>query len=302
MEAHVIAQSVSKNLIGNVLMNGGVIIFAAASLNNTLLTPLTGSTARVVTNLAVAMFLWYLNRRRRSVQSSISLWGRNRPYLWIWGCLGTVTIVCFFQAASASGVGVANFMLAASGSLLALVSPFALGQRLNKTSAILAIVCLGGAAMLAGGLSGILQNTGPLWGIGSCVAAALAYYIVGQKLKDESVVCLMFYWSLVNCMVHLGLNLSHPITWPNELSTWRSIILSGLLASFGQYWVNSSFQDGDPSILGVVSYLSCVVALVFDAMILSHSFTHTQYLGAAILSIAGGLATYLNARKMEHFG
>jgi drug/metabolite transporter (DMT)-like permease len=52
----------------------------------------------------------------------------------------------------------------------------------------------------------------------------------------------------------------------------------------------------------VVSYLSCVVALVFDAMILSHSFTHTQYLGAAILSIAGGLATYLNARKMEHFG
>ncbi|WP_141733957.1 hypothetical protein [Oligoflexus tunisiensis] len=98
----------------------------------------------------------------------------------------------------------------------------------------------------------------------SDIAAAMAYALVGTRFMGETTISMMFYWSLVNLMVHLIFLAFQPIAWPETFPALGMLIVSGMLASLGQYWVTASYQVKNNGLIGLNSYLSCVMSMVVE--------------------------------------
>lgn len=128
---------------------------------------------------------------------------------------------------------------------------------------------------------------GLFWGLLSAVAAAMAYALVGTRIMGETTISMMFYWSLVNFIVHVIFLSIHPIVWPENLPALVMLLLSGTLASFAQYWVTASYQVKNNGLIGLISYLSCVMSMILEIAFLGKSYSSAQYGGAALILTAG---------------
>ncbi len=269
-----------KNIGGTLLMSVGAVLFAQVLASEPAVSTQVGSLARVSINLLVSVLLYHALGLQHP---GTGLWGKQRKMLIVWGLLGSLTIISFFCSLSRSGVGSATFLLSTSGAFLILFQ--ALTQRRAPSYIQLGIagVCLVGASLVSATDATLLANPGLWWGLLSGCAAAAAYTLVGEHIRDESTFSMMFYWSAVNLVVHLLWLSTGSFRWPEKGSSWVYLGASGLIAALGQYWVTASFQIKDNARVGLIGYLGGVFSMAMQIIFLGQSFTVLQCLGAALM-------------------
>ena len=279
-------QVILKNLLGRALMILGAALFKGAALNYQLLSPYLGSATRVIANLAVVLVLYAM---LTPVGSLRSLWGREKAYLCLWGLLGSLTNIFYYQSLEVVGVGVASFLLTTNGSMLVLLSAFQGKSRPSPLSFLVATLCLVGSFFLTPGSFGSLQWHGLVFGLLAAFCAACAYLLVGRNLIEESTLTIMFYWSGIGAVTHL---LQIPFVdsgFDSSANLWAILLFGGILASIGQFWVTKSFQVKGNWVIGIVSYTSCLFGLILDYGFLGVHLSAVQLSGALIIVGANGL-------------
>jgi drug/metabolite transporter (DMT)-like permease len=274
------------NLVGSVLMVVGVVFFSEASRQASGIKPEVGSLVRVVCNLCLAIALAASFDWRRTVSQLV---GKRIGWLSLFGSLGALTIISYFRTVIAGGVGVANFMLSASGSILVIMA--VIFGRASPWQVALALASLLGAFLLGyGSRNGLTHDKALLWGGVSALACAAAYWVLSRYLAREAAVSLMFYWSLINLVIHAAL---WPQSWQliSEASgVWLLLLMSGGLASLGQYFVNQSYQTDDVGTTGLISYLASVMGLAIDWLWFDRTFHPAQVSGGLLILISAGLS------------
>lgn len=272
--------AIQKNIWGTLLMSLGAVLFALVLAAEPMVSAQVGSLARVSINLLVSIALYYAFGRR---YPGNSIWGKEKKLLFVWGLLGSLTIISFFCSLSNSGVGSATFLLSTSGVFLVLIQSLKHRRVPSGIQLRIASVCLIGAGLVSASDASLFANPGLWWGLISGCAAATAYALVGGQMREESTYSIMFYWSLVNVAVHLVWFSTQTFAWPSIESSWYLLAASGLTAALGQYWVTASFQIQDNAWVGLIGYLGGVFSIVMQVIFLGESFTVLQYLGAAMM-------------------
>ena len=273
----------------------GAAFFKYASLQVGYLSPFLGSFSRVLVNMLVAIGLGYAIKKG-------SILGKNKKLLFVWGVLGAVTVTLFFQSLAYVGVGVASFLLTTSGALMVFLSPLISKKMPPPLQISAAILCVCGALCLSPSSVEMNSFLGIVFGLLAALSAAGAYLIVGSKMKDESPVSLMFYWSVVGVAVHffqfpfmtIDYNLSTQVLW--------LVFLASFLASVGQYWVNMSYQCKGNWVIGLVSYLGCITGLLIDQLWLGIAVEPMQMFGVFVIMTANGILLLPKDLKLTTLG
>ena len=270
------------NLWGQYLMVVGSVLYRFASNAAGNLAPFVGSASRVLINLIVVVSIFLC---LKTFKSRKELLGKKPKYLIIWGMLGAATIFCFFQSLELVGVGVATFLLKTNGAFMVLLSPLWWGVRPPITHYLNAVICILGSFLL---LPDALDQgwVGFVFGMLAGISSAFAYLVVGKKMNQESTLSIMFFWSIAGILLHIIVFPFKNIEGTSHTSVWMFILASSLISSIGQYWVTGSYKSKNNWTVGLISYSSCIFALILDYFLLNIDFSPRQMFGVLILFLA----------------
>jgi drug/metabolite transporter (DMT)-like permease len=145
-------------------------------------------------------------------------------------------------------------------------------------------------------------------GLVSGVTSAVAYLTVGRLAKyyDSRVIVLSFLLSGV-ILPGISLLLHHvaglpedgfliiSFKWPDELVQWIYLLVLGLAALFGQYFVTKAYGTDKPGLVSAIGYSNIIFSLVFGLM-LGDAFPDMLSLLGIIFIISSGIIIALRKR------
>lgn len=272
-------RSVIQNIWGQNLMVLGAACFKYISTRSGNINPFVGSFSRVVINLLIPLFIYFMMREK----DKRNFLGNNKKPLLIWGILGGLTITFFFQSLAQVGVGIASFLLTTSGAIMVFLSPLVSKKVPSLQQSLASIMCLFGAFCLSPSSVETNFSLGVTFGLLAAVSAAGAYLMVGEKMTEESPLALMFYWSIIGVIIHLVQSPFLQVSFDFSGEVWFFLFGAAFLSSVGQYWVNMSYQCKGNWIIGLVSYIGCISALVIDYLFLGINLEENQFIGIVII-------------------
>jgi drug/metabolite transporter (DMT)-like permease len=147
-----------------------------------------------------------------------------------------------------------------------------------------------------------------LTGLLSGISSAIAYLTVGRLTKyyDARIIVLAFvlggfFTPLVSALLHYAFQLPADGVfvidwkWPAGLQ-WFPVILMGMAALFGQYFVTRAYGADKVGIVSAISY-SNIVFSVFIGMMLGDSFPDWMSLSGILCIILSGIMISLTKRN-----
>jgi drug/metabolite transporter (DMT)-like permease len=145
-------------------------------------------------------------------------------------------------------------------------------------------------------------------GLVSGVTSAIAYLTVGRLAKyyDSRVIVLSFLLSGV-ILPGISLLLHHAggipdnglliisFKWPDEPVQWIYLLVLGLAALFGQYFVTRAYGSDKPGLVSAIGYSNIIFSLIFGLM-LGDAFPDLLSLLGIICIISSGIIISLKKR------
>lgn len=146
-------------------------------------------------------------------------------------------------------------------------------------------------------------------GLVSGVTSALAYLTVGRLAAyyDSRVIVLSFLLSgvilpSISLLIHYvggvpadGLFIID-FKWPDEPVQWVYLLVLGLAALFGQYFVTRAYGSDKPGLVSAIGYSNILFSLVFG-LLLGDAFPDLLSLMGIICIISSGIIISLQKRK-----
>ena len=186
-------------------------------------------------------------------------------------------------------------------------------QILQKTNplfvAILAIFILGEAPtlkrslLLIGGFVGafiIINPTGDfhnikasIIGLSSALFGAIAYTMVGKMSGRVDKMVIIFYFSLFSSLASV-IPMVKSYVMPTALE-WIYLILIGVFAAGGQYFITKAYTSGRASTVAFFDYTGVVISPLLGLLIFSESISVRIIIGMVLIIICG----YLSSRIRE---
>ncbi|MCX6126764.1 MAG: DMT family transporter [Proteobacteria bacterium] len=263
--------------------------------------PLVASFVRVLVNLVLVIGLAYIPRRsRHSLLGFKGLLGDGRWSLWLRGFFGTLSVITFFYAVYAIGVGETSFLIASNAIWVAILSPFILKQANSK---------LGWLAIVSGlvGLFFVFQpNFSGAEFFGRSIAllsgffGACAYLMVSRAGRSNDPLTVVFYFTLVATAFHLMCFCFWTPKWPHEARTWALLILGGISASFAQVFMTKAYQEAPATVISSVSYLTPVANLFFAIILFNELPNSMAIFGSALVLVSGVALPFLQSRSLRN--
>jgi drug/metabolite transporter (DMT)-like permease len=145
-------------------------------------------------------------------------------------------------------------------------------------------------------------------GLVSGVTSAIAYLTVGRLAKyyDSRVIVLSFLLSGV-ILPGISLLLHHvggipenglliiSFKWPDEPVQWIYLLVLGLAALFGQYFVTRAYGSDKPGLVSAIGYSNIIFSLIFGLM-LGDAFPDLLSLFGIICIISSGIIISMRKR------
>jgi drug/metabolite transporter (DMT)-like permease len=145
-------------------------------------------------------------------------------------------------------------------------------------------------------------------GLVSGVTSAIAYLTVGRLAKyyDSRVIVLSFLLSGV-ILPGISLLLHHAVgipengfliisfKWPDEPMQWIYLLVLGLAALFGQYFVTRAYGSDKPGLVSAIGYSNIIFSLIFG-LLLGDAFPDLLSLLGIICIISSGIIISLKKR------
>ena len=237
--------------------------------------------ARAVVSVVLS---WWMLRR-----SGIAPWGQRR-WLLIWrGAIGTLALLCVYQALAMLPLAAATVLQYSYPTFTALLAWLTLGEPLGRR--LLGAVALGwlGVMVLAWppAGSGLGMGLPPLAVAIALVGAfstALAYVSVRALRHSEHPLVIVFYFPLVALVLSLPLVLLDPVvpTW-NELF-W--LIGVGLFTQLGQITLTEGLMGLPAARATAISYVQVAFAVLWGWLIFAEPLEGTTLLGGLLVLAA----------------
>lgn len=207
----------------------------------------------------------------------------------IFGYLGVVT---FFYAT--------NNMLLADASVLQRTSPFwatLFAFIISKEKVLkiqwfaLIIAIIGSIFIIKPKMNSNLTTS--LIALSAAIFAGIAYAIIGSLKGKESNSLIIFYFSLISCMLSLIYFKSFVV--PN-LYDLIALILIGIFAGLGQFFLTVSYKKAPVSTVSIFNYSGVIFSYLFSVFILNEILDAYSIFGT-ILTVLAALMVYFYRKK-----
>jgi drug/metabolite transporter (DMT)-like permease len=203
----------------------------------------------------------------------------------------------------ASGLVTAGFAICVykAYNLVAVMAPLVLKEKLERSTLICLGVALAGTGMLSwgqSGTSGRSSGLGILYALASAVAWAVLM-IIWKRLRETTSPLTIGIWTNV-VVAAVSAGFAVPSTYLITARAWIAIAIFGTVsfgvASLTYFYALKRVKVQDAAIL---SYVEPVSAMVLGFALLSEVPQWPEYLGAALIVVAGVLLLRLRAASRE---
>ena len=147
-------------------------------------------------------------------------------------------------------------------------------------------------------------------GLISGITSAIAYLTVGRlsKYYDSRIIVLSFLLSgvilpSISLWVHHGLGVPAndlfviAWKWPDSLQQWIIILVLGVTALFGQYFVTRAYGSDKPGLVSAIGYSNIVFSLIFG-LILGDAFPDwLSFIGILCIISSGIIISVLKKKS-----
>lgn len=248
--------------------------------------------ARAVVSVVLS---WWMLRR-----SGIAPWGQRR-WLLIWrGAIGTLALLCVYQALVLLPLAAATVLQYSYPTFTALLAWLMLGEPLGRR--LLGAVALGwlGVLVLAwspavtglgSGLSAALPPQAVAIALVGAFSTALAYVSVRALRHSEHPLVIVFYFPLVALVLSLPLVLLDPV-----VPSWRELVWLvgvGVFTQLGQLTLTEGLIGLPAARATAISYVQVAFAALWGWLIFAEPLASTTLLGALLVLAA----TLLSVRR-----
>lgn len=252
---------------------------------------LVSSFIRVFVNWVVIAIPFFLMGRARD------LIGDLRPSLFLRGFFGALALCTYFAAIQGIGIGESAFLKSSAAIFVAFLGPLILGEKTTWVgwAAIVGSMC--GLSLLLEPRLEDLASSSRLLGLASGVFGALAMLMVARAGRSNLPETIIFYFCTVATVLHLLIFPFIDLVWPTGFVVWSFLILSGLFAAAGQFFLTRAYQLAPAHLNAAVDYLSPVLAMFFGVMLFGKSPDGKAWLGTAIVLGCGVCLPFIRLRS-----
>ena len=217
------------------------------------------------------------------------------------GLVTAAFAICVYKAYNLVSVGTATFLLYLSPVLVALMAPLILKEKLERSTLLCLGIALAGTGLLSWGQSGDsgrLSALGIVYALGSALAWAVLM-IIWKKLRETTSPFTIGIWTNAVCAAAAAA-FAIPSTHLVTPKAWIALVVFGTVsfgaASLTYFYALKRVKVQDAAIL---SYIEPVSAMVLGFAFLGEAPRPQDYLGAALIVVAGVLLLKLRALKKE---
>lgn len=253
----------------------------------------------VAARALVSLIISYIDVKRKG----ISVWGNNKPLLFVRGAVGTAALMCVYYAVTTLPLAEATILQYVHPVFTALLGVLFLKERIQTSTMICIAFCLAGLfVMVQPNMSSDITNDLPLFSIMIALIGAfgssIAYVIVRRLSQTEDSSVIIFYFPLVALPVSLAL-IWNDFVWPSLFITVM-LVLVGVFTQIGQYGLTKAMQTQAAGKASAYSYVQIVFSALLGVWIFNEVPSIWTYLGGGLI-VTGALINVFGKQLLVPF-
>ncbi len=228
----------------------------------------------------------------------ISPTGKRKGLLLVRGVLGTVALLCFFEALSHLPLAAATILQYTYPTFAALAAWLLLGEKVRKRVGFavilgwLGIVLVVQPEWMGSGVTGLPISI-VLIALAGALFTALAYVSVRELSRSEHPLVIVYYFPLVSIPITLPFLWQHG-SWPLA-GEWIWLLGVGLLTQLGQVWLTTGLKLLPTAQATSINYVQVLFASLWGVLFFLEPFDGWMAMGA--ICVLGATLISLSARQ-----
>ena len=221
--------------------------------------------------------------------ASVSPWGQQRRLLIARGLLGSVALLCFFEAIARLPLASATVLQYTYPTFTALAALLLLGEQLRRRIGFavllgwIGIILVVQPEWLTGGATS-LPLLAVLCGVAGALFTALAYVCVRRLSGSEHPLVIILYFPMISVPLTLPWVLQQGV-WPSG-SDWVWLLGVGIFTQLGQIWVTEGLGSLPAARATSINYVQVVFAAGWGWLWFSEAIDLWQICGGALVLLA----------------
>ncbi|MGF1686414.1 DMT family transporter [Photobacterium japonica] len=247
----------------------------------------------------VSLIISYLDVKRKG----ISVWGTNKPLLFLRGAVGTMSLMCVYYAVTTLPLAEATILQYVHPVFTALLGVLFLKEQIQKSTIVCILFCLAGLfVMVQPNIHTNIVNELPLFSIMIALCGAfgssIAYVIVRKLSQTEDSSVIIFYFPLVALPISLTLIWDN-FVWPSLFLTVM-LIFVGIFTQIGQYGLTKAMQTQAAGKASAYSYVQIVFSALLGVWVFNEIPSVWTYMGGGLI-VTGALINVLGMKILAPF-
>jgi drug/metabolite transporter (DMT)-like permease len=281
--------AIARMLGASILFTGMALCVVRAHAHQPGLSTLAVSFVRSLVNLVALGILVRGDRRM--------LLGDARPALVARGVFGALALGGYFASLERLSAGEAAFLNQTSAGWVALLAPVVLRERTGTTGWIAVGGSLLGVLLLAHPRGGHDDTLGRALGLGSGLAAAVAYLSIRRATQTNGPIAVVGWFTLVSTL------LSGPALWlaggdgPADPVSLAWLVGAGLCATWAQILMTRAYADGRAALVAAAGASSPMLTALAGWVWLGQRPDAAGALGMVVLFACGVVLPWWEDRR-----
>ena len=221
--------------------------------------------------------------------------GKNITYLLIRAVAGTSGILCNFYALSNMNLADASMLNKLSPFFAVIFSLFMLKEKANLKQIFAVTMAFIGALFVmkpSFSFEGLPAFMGFLGGLGAGLAYACVRKLTQYGFKGSLII---FYFSAFSCLVTLPW-LIFDFT-PMSATQWLYLLLAGLSASGGQYFITTAYSKAPAKEISIYDYSQIIFTTLLSFVVFGDLPDVLSFIGYGIIIVAAVFNAWNSLRK-----
>ncbi|WP_071795894.1 DMT family transporter [Natronohydrobacter thiooxidans] len=176
---------------------------------------------------------------------------------------------------------------------VALLAPLVLGEIFTRRRILVALLGFAGVLIVAQPGTQAL-NIGHLAALGAAVGFALNIMLTKRIMREDGVLCVLFWMSLSQGLMALALSLWGGFTWPSS-ALWGWIALVGVTGLSAHYALTSALALAPATTVAPMEFLRLPLIALVGLWLYAEALDPLVFLGAGVIL----LANWINLRRAD---
>lgn len=176
---------------------------------------------------------------------------------------------------------------------VALFAPLLLGETFSRTRILVALMGFAGVLIVAQPGTQTL-NIGHIAALGAAIGFALNIMLTKRIMREDGVLCVLFWMSLSQGTMALALSLWGGFTWPTS-ALWGWILVLGITGLSAHYALTSALALAPATTVAPMEFLRLPLIALVGLWLYAEALDPMVFLGAGVIL----LANWINLRRAD---